>query len=102
MKKNIHPKEYRPVIFLDNASGEKFLIHSTVSTSETDTWKDGKQYPLFAVEISSASHPFYTGKQTIVDTAGRVQKFKARREAAQKKKEVPSTSKKKPLKSQKK
>jgi large subunit ribosomal protein L31 len=80
MKKEIHPKNYRPVIFADNTSGEKFLIASTVPTKETAKWKDGKEYPLYQVEISSASHPFYTGKQTVVDTAGRVQKFAARRD----------------------
>lgn len=78
MKKDIHPKEYRPVIFSDASSGEKFLIASTVKTTETGKWKDGKEYPLFMVEISSASHPFYTGKENLLDTAGRVQKFKTR------------------------
>tara|TARA_B100000745_G_scaffold50559_1_gene30220 strand:+ start:5348 stop:5755 length:408 start_codon:yes stop_codon:yes gene_type:complete len=78
MKKEIHPENYRPVIFFDNTSGEKFLIASTVETEETDKWTDGKEYPLFRVEISSASHPFYTGKETVVDTAGRVEKFKTR------------------------
>ena len=78
MKKEIHPEDYRPVIFLDNTSGEKFLIASTVATEETGKWDDGKEYPLFRVEISSASHPFYTGRETVVDTAGRVEKFKSR------------------------
>jgi large subunit ribosomal protein L31 len=78
MKKDIHPKEYRQVIFSDASSGEKFLIASTVKTQEKAKWKDGKEYPLFMVEISSASHPFYTGKENLLDTAGRVQKFKTR------------------------
>lgn len=78
MKTDIHPKGYRPVIFSDTSSGEQFLIASTVKTEETGKWTDGKEYPLYQVEISSASHPFYTGKESIVDTAGRVQKFKTR------------------------
>ncbi|MBI4080091.1 type B 50S ribosomal protein L31 [Candidatus Kaiserbacteria bacterium] len=82
MKKDIHPKEYRPVIFEDSSSGKRFLIASTVTTEKTDKWDDGKQYPLYTVEISSASHPFYTGKSTIVDTAGRVDRFRKRAAAA--------------------
>jgi len=78
MKKDIHPKNYRQVIFLDNTSGERFLIASSVETEEKGKWDDGKEYPLFRVEISSASHPFYTGRETVVDTAGRVEKFKSR------------------------
>lgn len=84
MKKEIHPENYRPVIFHDISSGERFLISSTVDTEETDKWEDGSEYPLYRVEISSASHPFYTGKETVVDTAGRVEKFKARMEQAKK------------------
>ncbi len=78
MKKEIHPKNYRPVIFVDNSSKTRFLINSTVVTKDKDTWTDGKEYPLYQVEISSASHPFYTGNETVIDTAGRVEKFKAR------------------------
>jgi large subunit ribosomal protein L31 len=78
MKQDIHPQNYRPVIFHDNASGERFLIASTVATDTTDTWKDGKEYPVFYVEVSSASHPFYTGTEKVMDTAGRVEKFKTR------------------------
>jgi len=81
MKKEIHPKEYRPVIFEDSSSGKRFLIASTVATEKSDKI-DGKEYPLYTVEISSASHPFYTGKATIVDTAGRVERFKKRAAAA--------------------
>jgi large subunit ribosomal protein L31 len=83
MKTDIHPKNHRLVIFLDTTSGERYLVPSTVETSETDTWEDGKEYPLYKVEISSASHPFYTGKETVIDTAGRVEKFKARFKKAQ-------------------
>lgn len=78
MKKDIHPKNNRQVIFVDDSSDEKFLVWSTVETEETGTWEDGKEYPLAHVEISSASHPFYTGKENIVDSAGRVEKYKAR------------------------
>lgn len=85
MKKDIHPKGYRKVIFEDASSGERFLIGSTIETDEVGQWTDNKEYPLIKVEISSASHPFYTGKETVVDTAGRVDKFK-RRVAASKNK----------------
>lgn len=81
MKKDIHPDNYREVLFVDNTSGEEFLLWSTVETDEKGTHQ-GKEYPLYRVEISSASHPFYTGVKTTIDTAGRVEKFKARREAA--------------------
>ncbi len=86
MKKDIHPKEYRLVIFEDSTAGKRFLIGSTVATTKTDKWDDGKEYPVFHVEISSASHPFYTGHSKIVDTAGRVEKFKARTAASKTKK----------------
>ncbi|MDB5244155.1 MAG: ribosomal protein type [Parcubacteria group bacterium] len=78
MKKDIHPDTYRDVIFADLASGEKFLIGSTVRTTETDTWTDGKEYPKLTVEISSKSHPFYTGEDRTLDKAGRVERFKQR------------------------
>lgn len=77
MKQGIHP-EYRPVVFKDSSTGTMFLTRSTVETSETITYEDGNEYPLFTVEISSASHPFYTGKQQLVDTTGRVERFKRR------------------------
>lgn len=77
MKKEIHPESYRQVIFQDVTSGEMFLIGSTVKTSEKGKF-EGKEYDLVKVEISSASHPFYTGKETVLDTAGRVDKFKQR------------------------
>ena len=74
MKKDIHP-EYREVIFHDTSSDVKFMTRSTINTAETMAWEDGKEYPLVKVEVSSASHPFYTGKKLFVDTAGRVEKF---------------------------
>jgi large subunit ribosomal protein L31 len=77
MKKNIHPEDYRLVIFEDVTAGKRYLLSSTIATTQTDKM-DGKEYPLFQVEISSASHPFYTGQSKIVDTAGRVEKFKTR------------------------
>ena len=82
MKKDIHPSDYRPVIFDDSTSGKRFLIASTIATEKTDKWDDGKEYPVFHVEISSASHPFYTGQSKMIDTAGRVDKFKKRAAAA--------------------
>jgi len=78
MKKDLHPESYRSVIFEDVTAGRRFLIGSTIESSRTDKWEDGKEYPLVQVEISSASHPFYTGQSKIVDTAGRVEKFRAR------------------------
>lgn len=75
MKEGIHPN-YRPVVFKDLASGTLFLTKSTVETRQTVKYEDGNEYPLFEVEISSASHPFFTGKQQLVDTAGRVERFK--------------------------
>ena len=77
MKKDIHP-EYREVVFHDTTSDFTFLTRSTISTKETIKWKDGNTYPLVKVEVSSASHPFYTGKKIYVDTAGRVEKFNRR------------------------
>ena len=84
MKKEIHPDNYRPVIFADNSSGVKFLISSTAHTKETAKWTDGKEYPVFHLEISSASHPFYTNQEKTIDTAGRVEKFKNRLSKAKK------------------
>ena len=75
MKKDIHP-DYKEVVFHDTSSDYKFLTRSTLKTKDTITWEDGKEYPLIKVEVSSASHPFYTGKKMFVDTAGRVEKFK--------------------------
>lgn len=74
MKKDIHP-EYKDVVFLDTSSEFKFMTKSTMTSEETIKWEDGNEYPLIKVEVSSASHPFYTGKKLFVDTAGRVEKF---------------------------
>ena len=82
MKKDIHPDTYRPVVFEDLASGAQFLIGSTVHTKDTTTF-EGKEYPKVQVEISSKSHPFYTGEDRSLDTTGRVERFKQR--AAKKK-----------------
>lgn len=75
MKKNIHPK-YQKVIFLDISSGFKFLTKSTIDSKEKIKWEDGNEYPLIKLEISSKSHPFYTGKKIFSNTAGRIEKFK--------------------------
>lgn len=86
MKKEIHPKNYRPVLFIDNSNGTEFIVPSTVATKETaKSKKDKKEYPVFRVEISSATHPFYTGESKVLDTAGRVERFRQRREQAKKK-----------------
>jgi large subunit ribosomal protein L31 len=78
MKKDIHPKNYRPVVFKDMSNDYSFLTRSTANSSETIKWEDGNEYPLIKVEISHTSHPFYTGKSMFVDTAGRIEKFKNR------------------------
>ena len=85
MKKDIHPDNYRLVVFKDTNNGEMFLIRSTAPTTETIKYTDGKEYPLVTVHISSASHPFYTGSEKLMDVEGRVDKFKARQAAAAKK-----------------
>tara|TARA_B100000989_G_C19314558_1_gene374062 strand:+ start:221 stop:463 length:243 start_codon:yes stop_codon:yes gene_type:complete len=74
MRKEIHP-EYKEVVFLDTSSDFKFMTRSTMTSDETIKWEDGNEYPLIKIEVSSASHPFYTGKKLFVDTAGRVEKF---------------------------
>ncbi|VTS01721.1 type B 50S ribosomal protein L31 [Tuwongella immobilis] len=74
MKKNIHPN-YRPVVFTDAAANFSFLTRSTVKTNETIVWTDGQTYPLYRLEISSASHPFFTGKMKFVDKTGQIEKF---------------------------
>ena len=84
MKAGIHPSNYRPVIFDDVENGARFLIGSTVDTTATGVWDDGKTYPMYTVEISSASHPFYTGKKSTIDRAGRVERFKSRASKAKK------------------
>jgi large subunit ribosomal protein L31 len=86
MKKDIHPQNYRPVLFIDNSNGAEFVISSTVNSTEKGKAKDGKEYPIYRLEISSASHPFYTGNEKIMDTAGRVERFKNKMAAAKTKK----------------
>jgi len=83
MKDGIHPN-YREVVFKDVGANFAFLSRSTVATKETIVWEDGKEYPLYKLDISSASHPFYTNKQMIVDRAGRVEKFRRKYAAARK------------------
>jgi len=78
MKKDIHPENYRFVVFKDMSNDFTFLTRSCIDTRETIVWEDGNEYPLAKLEISSASHPFYTGKIKLVDTAGRVDKFRTR------------------------
>ena len=82
MKKDIHP-EYREVVFQDVQSDFKFLTRSTMTSEEKIKWEDGKEYPVIKVEVSSASHPFYTGKKLFVDTAGRVERFNQKYKAKQ-------------------
>lgn len=86
MKKDIHPSDYRQVVFQDEVADFAFLTRSTAQSKETIKWKDGNEYPLVKVHISSASHPFYTGEQKVLDIEGRVDKFKARAAAAEAKK----------------
>jgi len=76
MKEGIHPKSYRFVVFKDMSNGYEFLSRSTAPSRETTKWEDGNEYPLIKLEISKTSHPFFTGKNMLVDTAGRIDKFK--------------------------
>lgn len=85
MKQEIHPDNYRLVIFEDTSNGARFLIGSTVATEETGKWEDGTEYPLKHIDVSSSSHPFYTGQEKVMDTAGRVDRFKQRAAKAGKK-----------------
>ena len=78
MKKELHPDNYRMVVFKDMSNGYSFITKSTAQSKETVKWEDGKEYPLIKLEISNTSHPFYTGKMKLVDTAGRVDKFNTR------------------------
>lgn len=93
MKKELHPDNYRLVIFEDLNNGSRFLTRSTVAAEETIKWEDGNEYPLIKVHISSASHPFFTGQEKLVDIEGRVDRFKARAEAAKAAREAKSTKK---------
>lgn len=83
MKSSIHPQDYRLVVFSDEQAGFQFLTKSTAGSTETIKWEDGNEYPLIKVHISSASHPFFTGEEKIIDTEGRVDRFKARAKAAE-------------------
>jgi large subunit ribosomal protein L31 len=76
MKKGIHPDQYRLVVFKDMSNGSSFLTRSTAPSKETAKWEDGNEYPLIKMEISNTSHPFFTGQNILVDTAGRIDKFK--------------------------
>ena len=76
MKKDIHPGNYRIVVFKDMSNGHSFLSRSTAASKEKIKWEDGNEYPLVKLEISNTSHPFFTGKNVLVDTAGRIDKFK--------------------------
>ena len=78
MKKDLHPENYRLVVFKDMSNDYMFLSKSTAESKETVKWEDGNEYPLIKLEISHKSHPFYTGKMQLVDTAGRIDKFKTR------------------------
>ena len=86
MKKNLHPDNYRFVVFSDEVAGFAFLTKSTADSKETIKWEDGNEYPLVKVHISSASHPFFTGEEKIIDTEGRVDRFAARLKAAEERK----------------
>ena len=85
MKKDLHPKNYRLVVFKDISCDHAFITKSAVDTKDTIKWEDGNEYPLVKLEISNMSHPFYTGKMKLVDTAGRVDKFRTRYEKIAKK-----------------
>ncbi len=82
MKTSIHPDNYRLVVFDDEAAGFSFLTRSTAPTNETIKWEDGNEYPVVKIHISSASHPFFTGEEKIIDTEGRVDRFAAKMKAA--------------------
>jgi large subunit ribosomal protein L31 len=88
MKKDLHAKDYRLVIFEDLNDGSRILTRSTVRTDETAKYEDGKEYPIVKVHISSSSHPFYTGQEKVLDLEGRVDRFKAREAAAKKAQEA--------------
>lgn len=98
MKKDLHPTDYRLVVFQDTSSDFKILTRSTAASSEKIKWEDGQEYPLIKVHVSSASHPFFTGEEKVLDIEGRVDKFKARAEAAAKAKEAKQAAAKKTAK----
>ena len=88
MKSEIHPKNYRMVVFKDISCDYSFMTRSCVETKDSIKWEDGNEYPLVKLEISNMSHPFYTGKMKLIDTAGRVDKFRTRYAKATPKKEA--------------
>ncbi len=88
MKSSIHPQNYRPVVFSDDQADFAFLTQSTAQTTETIKWEDGNEYPLVRVHVSSASHPFFTGEKRVIDIEGRVDKFEARRKAAEERRQA--------------
>jgi large subunit ribosomal protein L31 len=99
MKKSIHPEDYRLVVFEDLNNGQRFITRSTAKTTDTIKLDDGKEYPLVKIHISSASHPFFTGQEKLVDVEGRVDRFKARQAVADKARQAKleaSKTKKKP------
>ncbi len=103
MKKDLHPTDYRFVVFQDEAAGFAFLTQSTATSNEKIKWEDGNEYPLVKLHISSASHPFFTGEEKIIDTEGRVDRFKARAAAAEeRRKALASKAKKAAVSKQKK
>jgi large subunit ribosomal protein L31 len=95
MKKGLHPDNYRLVVFEDLNNGFRFLTRSTAAAEDKTKWEDGNEYPLIKVHITSASHPFFTGEERILDIEGRVDKFKARAEAGKKAKEKRAAAAKK-------
>ena len=86
MKKDIHPKEYKYVVFQDVSCNYSFLTKSSIQTKDKIKWEDGKEYPLFKLDISSKSHPYFTGQQNLVDTAGRIEKYMSKYNLTDKKK----------------
>ncbi len=98
MKSNLHPTDYRPVVFSDETAGFAFLTQSTAQTNETIVWEDGQTYPLVKLHISSASHPFFTGEEKIIDTEGRVDRFKNRAAVAEARKKAQLANKAKKTK----
>ncbi|MFT4658886.1 MAG: large subunit ribosomal protein L31 [Minisyncoccia bacterium] len=77
MKPDIHP-DYRPVVFEDSTGGQRWICRSTITTDRTTTWENGEEYPHVLLEVSNHTHPFYTGNMTIIDTAGRIERFNKR------------------------
>lgn len=98
MKQGLHPANYRPVVFEDLNNGFRFITRSTAESEETTKWEDGNEYPLIKVHITSASHPFFTGEERVLDIEGRVDKFKARAAAGEAAREKRAASAKKQVK----